>query len=198
MLRKKIVSIVLMLMFMFIFSTVALSEHHEEEGSFIFDRIGQVEGLKDLSVSSVIQDKNGFIWFATQGGLHKYNGSEMTVFRTDPFQTDGIVHNLIQTMYYDEDNHKLWLGTYQGVSCLDIATEHFENYTVEENGLSNNVVVAIAKDAGGSLWFGTLNGLNRLDEFTGQFETYPIEDDVVRSLELDSRGRMLVGTLDGL
>lgn len=169
-----------------------------QEKPLIFDHIGREEGLKDLSVSNMVQDRDGYIWIGTQGGLFRYDGIEMLSYRTNPFQEEGIIHNLIQTMYYDESDHVLWLGTYQGVSRFDITSQHFTNYTVEDNGLSNSVVVSINKDAHGTMWFGTMNGLNRLDEASNQFDVFNIEEEVVRSIYVDSIDRLLVGTYNGL
>ncbi|GAU79987.1 diguanylate cyclase [Fusibacter sp. 3D3] len=170
----------------------------EEERMPNFEEIGRNQGLLDLSVSSIIQDKNGFIWFGTQGGLSRYNGKDSVAYRNNPFETKGLIHNLIQTMFYDEKEHVLWLGTYQGISKLDIERDQFTNYTVEDQGLSNNVVVAIGKDKNEDFWFGTMDGLNKLDPVTGKFITYPVEGKVVRSLFLDSKERLLVGTYEGL
>ncbi len=170
----------------------------EEDRMPNFEAIGRDQGLQDLSVSSIIQDKNGFIWFGTQGGLFRYNGEDSVSYRNNPFDTKGLVHNLIQTMFYDEKEHAIWLGTYQGISKLDIESNEFTNYTVEDQGLSNNVVVAIGKDKNNVFWFGTMDGLNKLDPETGKFMTYPVEGKVVRSILLDSKGRLLVGTYEGL
>lgn len=163
-----------------------------------FEKIGRDQGLQNLSISSIVQDRNGFVWFGSQGGLYRYDGRDTLAYRNNPFDSDGLIHNLIQTMYYDSSKHQLWLGTYQGVSLLDIETNTFINYSVEVNNLSNNVVVAIAQDRMGQMWFGTLDGLNRLDETTGTFVNYAIEESVVRSILLDSTGRLLIGTYDGL
>ncbi len=170
----------------------------EDDKKPIFEKIGRDQGLQDLSISSIVQDKNGFIWFGTQGGLFQYNGRDCVAYRNNPFETKELIHNLIQTMYYDEHEHALWLGTYQGVSKLNIELDQFTNFTVEDHNLSNNVVVAIGKDQHDDLWFGTMDGLNRLDKQTGKFVNYPVEGKVVRSILLDSRGRLLIGTYEGL
>ncbi|MBF4693475.1 ligand-binding sensor domain-containing protein [Fusibacter ferrireducens] len=170
----------------------------EEDRMPNFEGIGRDQGLKDLSVSSIVQDKNGFIWFGTQGGLFRYNGKDSVGYRNNPFDTKGLIHNLIQTMFYDEVKHEIWLGTYQGISKLDIENKEFTNYTVEDHGLSNNVVVAIGKDKDDVFWFGTMDGLNKFDSETGKFITYPVAGKVVRSIFLDSRDRLLVGTYEGL
>lgn len=196
--RKIMVLIVIIMVIALQINALYADSFFEDDKKPIFEMIGREQGLQDLSISSIIQDKNGFIWFGTQGGLFQYNGKDSVAYRNNPYETKGLIHNLIQTMYYDENEHALWLGTYQGVSKLDIEEDQFTNFTVEDNKLSNNVVVAIAKDQQGAMWFGTMDGLNRLDEETGNFINYPVEGKVVRSLLLDSRGRLLVGTYEGL
>ena len=128
-----------------------------------FEVIDRSSGLSNLSVSSMIQDKDGFIWFGTQGGLNRYDGRHFKTYTNNPYDADGLNHNLIQTMFYDEVEHVIWIGTYQGVSRFDIASDTFKHFTVDESGLSNPVVVAIEKDAEGFIWVGTLDGLNKID-----------------------------------
>lgn len=191
--------VILLIMFLVIIhSTTFGNVFFDDNTQPIFQTLGKKDGLKDLSVSAITQDRNGYIWFATQGGLYKYNGFNTKAYRNDPFDAEGLSHNLIQTMFYDESLHQLWLGTYQGVSMLDIESNTFTNYSVQENALSNSVVTAITKDNNDKLWFGTLNGLNVLNKETQKFESYTLDGDVVRSVLLDSKNRILVGSYEGL
>ena len=163
-----------------------------------FEVLDRNSGLSNLSVSSIVQDRDGFLWFGTQGGLNHYNGKEMKVFRHDPFTNKGLIHNLIQTMYYDRQKHELWIGTYQGLSHLIINNKKFNNYTVKNDGLSNPVVVAITIDNARNVWIGTLEGLNKLNPETGEIKQYDIPGDVVRDLKVDSQGRLLIASYQGL
>ncbi|MFW6301723.1 MAG: ligand-binding sensor domain-containing protein [Bacillota bacterium] len=163
----------------------------------VFDQITREAGLANLSVSSITQDRYGFLWFATQNGLNRYDGREFKTYKSDPYSDSGLIHNLIQTMYYDKDNHQLWLGTYQGLSQFDISTETFINYHPEENGF-NPVIIAITKDDNGQIWFGTMEGLNRLNPETNQIKHYPVPEKVVRDLVIDSSGRLLIASYAGL
>lgn len=163
----------------------------------LFDILGREQGLYNLSVSSIIQDKYGFLWFGTQGGLSEYDGREMHNYRTDPFTENGLAHNLIQTMFYDEKNHELWIGTYQGVSKYIIHENRFVNYTVDNSNLSNSVIVAIQK-IGKDIYLGTLNGLNKLNLDSGEIKNYEAPGDVIRDLMVDSKERLLVGTYEGI
>ncbi|MGM0379098.1 MAG: ligand-binding sensor domain-containing protein [Bacillota bacterium] len=159
--------------------------------------IDRLDGLSNMSVSSIIQDKYGFLWFATQGGLNYYDGKNYKIYDNKPFGENDLVHNLIQTMYYDHKQHIMWIGTYNGVSKFNIAKENFTNYTTENSNLSNNIVIAIEKDDKGNLWFGTMNGLNKLDKKSNKIINYEIAGEVVRDLEF-TNNRLWIGTYEGL
>ena len=164
----------------------------------VFEEIDRKSGLSNMSVSSIIQDKDGVLWFGTQGGLNRYDGRKMTTIRNNPFDSEGLIHNLIQTMTYDSNRHEIWIGTYQGLSRYNIYQNTFINYTVEGDGLSNPVIVSITFDAEGLAWIGTLDGLNSLNPDTGEVKNYPIEGDVVRSIFLASNDTLYIGTHEGL
>ncbi|MBI9010659.1 MAG: diguanylate cyclase [Clostridiales bacterium] len=163
-----------------------------------FEWLDRESGISNMSISSIFQDKYGFIWFGTQGGLNRYDGNEVITFRNNPFDKKSLENNLIQTMYYDESAHEIWLGTYQGVSHFVIESESFTNYTVESIGLSDTVVTAIEKNADGNMWFGTLNGLNLFNPKTNELIKYDIPENTVRDLEITSEGILYIGTYDGL
>lgn len=162
-----------------------------------FELLDRSDGLSNLSVSSVVQDKYGFLWIGTQGGLNRYDGESFEVFRNDPFSNEGLIYNLIQTMFYDEVNHEIWLGTYQGISCYNIERNEFKNYTTED-GLSNSVVVAFERDVNGDIWVGTFSGLDKLDIETGTFTNYTVPGNLVRSLYIHNDETMYVGGTEGL
>ncbi len=171
----------------------------------VFSVLGTREGLSNSSVSSIAQDRDGFLWFGTQGGLDQYDGHSFKVFESEPFNPNSLAHNQVQTLYMDDDI--LWAGTYGGLSRLDLVDNGFTTYRRDagrEDSLSNDVVTAIVRDARGRLWVGTLGGLNRLDEKTGSFRRYlssqkpgSIGADTIRALHIDRRGRLWVGTSGG-
>lgn len=163
-----------------------------------FEWLSREDGLSNSSISSMFQDKYGFMWFGTQGGLNRYDGSKVIVFRSDPFDDNTILNNLIQTMYYDEDNHEIWIGTYQGVSRFDIAKNTFKHYTVDSHGISNPVITSIEKDHYGNIWFGSLGGLDRLNLVTDELTSYDIPSDVVRDILITRDKSIYIGTYDGL
>ena len=187
---------------------IAGSVAAKQEEQFRFDVLTTASGLSSSSVSGITQDGSGFLWFATQTGLDRYDGQNFTVFESRPFHVDSLAHSQIQTIYADPDG-TLWIGTYGGLSHFDPSTNRFRTYahdSADPSTLSNNVVVAISRDSQGRLWVGTLDGLNRLDESTGSFTHYAVKandpralpNSVVRAIKLDRGGTLWIGTYGGL
>ncbi|MCP4542932.1 MAG: hypothetical protein GY832_37915, partial [Chloroflexi bacterium] len=48
-----------------------------------FERISLEHGLAGTTVSCILQDSRGFMWFGTHDGLNKYDGYEFKVYRYD-------------------------------------------------------------------------------------------------------------------
>ncbi|MFO8064754.1 MAG: ligand-binding sensor domain-containing diguanylate cyclase [Spirochaetota bacterium] len=176
-----------------------------------FDHITREDGLTNTSVSSIIADSYGFLWFGTQSGLNRYDGRTFRLYEHLPFDENSLSHNLIQTMYEDPEQPVLWIGTYQGLSRFDMETRDFTNFTSEDgqSSLSNGVVTAIVRDPADNVWVGTLDGLNRLDPQSGEIERVGdvgegseapqgLPDQTVRSLHIGPRGRVWIGTYGGL
>lgn len=184
---------------------LSLMPVYGEQGNFenediekAFEWLDRKSGISNMAISSMFQDKFGFVWFGTQGGLNRFDGNEVITFRNDPFDENSLLNNLIQTMYYDQDTHHIWIGTYRGVSLFDIDTETFTSYTVDSVGLSDSVVTAITKDSNGFMWFGTLNGLNKFEPATHDLSIIEVPEHVIRDIEITYDGKMFLATYDGL
>ena len=69
-------------------------------------------GLVQHTVNGFFQDRAGFIWIATQGGLHKYDGYRVRVFEhsaDDPEESQGSFVNDPQ-----DGEDALWIGAQRG------------------------------------------------------------------------------------
>lgn len=72
------------------------------------------DGLASSTVYKIIQDSEGFIWFATINGMSKFDGKHFTTFRTN----DGLNSNSI-TSLVEGGNGELYIGNYEnGVNVL--------------------------------------------------------------------------------
>jgi len=173
-----------------------------------FERIGLEEGLPQESVNTVLQDRTGFMWFGTQGGLARFDGYRARVFRNDPADPRSLVDNYVQAAYEDEAG-RLWFGTRGGLVRFDAASETFVRYPLAaagERATRNPAVTAIVGDGHGGLWIGTGDGLVHIDPASGRLHAWrheardhgSLHDDRVTALALDPRGGLWVGASTGL
>ena len=140
-----------------------------------FTHLTTDNGLSQGRVFAILQDRQGFMWFATRDGLNRYDGNTFVVFKHNPDDPASLSSNYILSLL--EDNHGcLWIGTLNGgVNRFDPATERFTRYRHDpqnSNSLNSDVVECIVQDRRGHLWFGGDTGLNRFDPATETFTRY--------------------------
>jgi DNA-binding NtrC family response regulator/ligand-binding sensor domain-containing protein len=154
-------------------------------------------GLPGLP-SCLLQDRQGYIWIGTTGGLCRYDGTEFITCTTGHRLFDKDIQ-----MLYEDDQGRLWIGTgvwYQakavGVLCFD--GKRFINYTTAD-GLPDNRVNAFCGDRQGRLWIATPRGLSCFDgkKFVNYTTADGLADDQVVALCAGSQGRLWIGTPKG-
>src|SRR6187402_2091285 len=64
------------------------------------------EGLPQANISSIVQDKNGYLWLGTSGGLSKFNGIEFRNYN----HKDGFDGNNVNYLFEDRDGN-IWIAT---------------------------------------------------------------------------------------
>ncbi len=86
------------------------------------------DGLVSSTVYEIIQDKDGFIWFATANGISKFDGKRFTTFRTK----DGLSSNSIISIVEGMEG-KIYAGNYEtGIDVLQNGS--IKSYCREING----------------------------------------------------------------
>ena len=125
--------------------------------------LNSANGLSQGMIYDILQDKQGFLWYGTRGGLNRFDGYTFKAFKPDPFNPFSISDNTIQAILEDNEG-RLWLGTENnGIDVYDPQSGRFYHLKADKNGLSNSNVVSLAEAPDGSIWVGTRNGLNRVE-----------------------------------
>lgn len=173
---------------------------------FRFESILPESGGAPVSgISSILQDKEGFLWFGTIAGLAKYDGRRFHLFssapdsaRSDPSRPT-VVFPAIEDRQGD-----LWIGTDgQGLFKLDKNSELFVQYRHDPSdpeSISDDIVLAVQEDKRGDLWIGTrLRGLDRFDREKQAFSRFPLDPGAgtIWDLLADRQGKIWAGTQDG-
>ena len=73
------------------------------------------------------QDSRGFMWFALEGVLNRYDGISFRVYEPDPENENSISAGAVNVLFEDSRN-RLWIGTRKGLNRFDPETETFKRY----------------------------------------------------------------------
>ena len=148
---------------------------HADVRNLKFSHLTTNDGLSQGYVTAILQDRRGFMWFATRDGLNRYDGNTFVVYKNNPNDPTSLSSNFIQALMED-DHGDLWIATNTGVNRFDPTIERFSRYLHDPknpNSIAGAYVTTIARDNRGSLWFGTeASGLDKFDPGTGTFTHY--------------------------
>lgn len=130
----------------------ASGEAAPPQGRFAFRSYDSTDGLNNLAVRVLLQDRDGLLWAGTEDGLHRYEGGRFRHFG----QAAGLPSAEITALHESADG-TLWVGTFRG-----LARRAGERFEVVQTGLPTVEIRSIGSDASGRLWVTT-----RLGPFTG-------------------------------
>ncbi|MBN1117765.1 MAG: PAS domain-containing protein [Bacteroidales bacterium] len=179
----------------FIWATIGYSQSIKHK----FDKITVKDGLAHSTVNSSMQDKTGYLWFATYGGISKYDGYNLTNYSNDPKDPFSLSQNSVNHLCEDNSG-RIWIAfnNEAGVDYYDKMSNKFYNFKhspENENSISGNNITYIFKDSKKNIWFCANNALNLLIEEEGniQFKRffYPEGSVITWGLETNE-GKILV------
>lgn len=161
---------------------------------FPFENISLDQGLPQSVVYKIVQDSKGFIWFATQDGVGKYNGSDFQNFSLE----EGLVDNMCRTIIEAPDG-TIWVATDNGISIIDSK----KNYSITNLYSFKGIGVrALYVDKNNNILVGSTNNGVYIVTDTTITKRYTTENglinDRVYSIISNSSGAIFVGTNNGL
>jgi ligand-binding sensor domain-containing protein/serine phosphatase RsbU (regulator of sigma subunit) len=192
---------------LFSFSSEILSQGH-----ISFNHLTIEDGLSQGSVTCILQDRTGFMWFGTQDGLNRYDGYTVKIFKNDPGDSTSLSDNFIFSIHEDRSG-TLYIETQSGtIQRYNPRTESFQlvnRDNINLEGAKVNSVGAMLQESSGVRWTGGLSkgtGLERSDTKTGKITIFKhnlsdpssLSDDKVYSVFRDRSGNLWVGTFNGL
>ncbi|MEE9373383.1 MAG: ATP-binding protein [Saprospiraceae bacterium] len=97
------------------------------------ENLGLRDGLSHRLVLDFCEDKNGFLWISTFGGLNHYNGAGFHDFERDIINTDISATNQYKSLDLDAEG-KLWAGTISGdLVVYNIENQLFRHFRNDEH-----------------------------------------------------------------
>lgn len=91
-----------------------------------FQHLTSADGLSQDTVYAVLQDRKGFMWFATQGGLNRYDGAVVTQYLHNPRNPNSPSGDFLTDVL--EDNRGIIWFSAPGLNKFDPATGQFSRY----------------------------------------------------------------------
>ena len=165
------------------------------------------DGLSSNTVNAIIKDHFGFMWFGTEDGLNKYDGSNFTVYKFNENDPTGLQSNDIRALHEDNSGN-LWVGSSLGsLSLFDRKNNSFITYPANvKGGLSSDLIHAVTTDHLGHVWVATYNGLDELDPKTNKITNHIKQTPNRKSsaqlsfncLLADSKNRLWIGSNNGV
>lgn len=162
-----------------------------------YTQLDTKNGLPSSELYDVIQDSKGYIWFASDGGVTKFDGSQFTNYTMN----DGLIDNTVFHIYEDSWG-RVWFSGFNGKICF-LYNDRFyalncnnklNEYTSENKCIFNTLYV----DNNGILYLGNSSA-------DGYFKIYPennysnyeiVKKRCLKSIEEIDRKGLIVGSYD--
>ncbi len=159
------------------------------------ERYTIVNGLSNNNITSILQDKRGFLWIGTEWGLNRYDGRIFKQYLNDG--SDGLPSLSIYNIAEDKEGI-LWVGTGDGICSFNPFTEKFTHYS------SSGGKVFIDKE--NNIWFNSATEFCLLNRSTNKIEKFPLtfqkketkSNNYILSFFEDSKNRFWIGTSFGV
>jgi len=154
------------------------------------------DGLTQNEITAIVQDKYGFMWFGTRGGLNRFDGYEFLKFKPEPGMKGGLQSPSIEVLFSDHSGD-IWVGTKSGgLSLYDIDAGQMTD--PDTAGSFPIRIISIYEDAEGHFWIGSwANGVFDFDPATGSVTHY-LGNQRISSILQTSDGTMWFGASNGL
>lgn len=197
---------------------ISLLSARENSGKspFSFEHISVDDGLSQNEVVCMYQDRDGYLWFGTKGGLTRYDGYELTTYRAEPWNDTALSHSSISSLFevnpklspdINPKFHGLWVGTDGGGLNVGNKMNHrYIHYRKDNSTLtSSDMISAIIQDRNGIMWIATLDGFYTFDVNSGSFTRIDYDhtsqlsgkDDEILAMCEDRSGAIWIGTRHG-
>ncbi|MBS0027193.1 hybrid sensor histidine kinase/response regulator transcription factor [Chitinophaga sp. 22321] len=174
-----------------------------------FTSLSAKDGLLSNTVNAIIKDHYGLMWFATDDGLNKFDGTNFTVYRHRSGDSSSLRANEVLTLHEDKAGN-LWIGTSGGgLSLYDRKKDAFIHFPLHANAPQlppNAVIMDISSDTSGKVWIAQFENLFMLDPATRHISKISLDTETTGSairkipncIFVDRQQQIWVGTTRGL
>ena len=177
----------IILIFTLLLMAVSLSAQNERSLS-----LPNLEQLSSQKVLHLLQDSEGFLWYATEGGgVCRDDGRQVDVFRSDAEHPDLLGSNNVVCLA--ELGRRIIIGTFHGAYVLDK-----RDYSISRlKDVDDKRVDDILVTTDGHMW---LTANKKIFEYSAEcklLNIYPVGDKYIFRLHEDAQGRVCCTEWEG-
>ena len=169
-----------------------------------FQRLAAHAEAPQSAITAILQDKRGFLWFADENGLHRYDGRNFVGYRINAEKSS--LENAVSALAEDSSG-TLWLALGEKLCRFDRRSEriifHAPNPSavgVAASGASaRESITAIIADKQGGLWLARESALEYHALTSSRaVQIFAHQHSRINTLALGVNGILWVGTAQGL
>lgn len=149
----------------FIFSLLISAFYCRAQAPYNFYNLFLDNGLSDARVKDIVQDKYGFMWFATANGLNRFDGYVIKTYNSGK-NDNGLPSNNILSLFAAK-NGTLWVGTGKGAVTFDFASQKFETFDTSDKAgaeIQKLYINDLEEDKNGNIYAATDKGVFRYEQ----------------------------------
>ncbi len=168
--------------------------------SQVSNHITTSQGLGTNMLTTIIRDRNNYMWICSYNGLFKHEGSDIRNFKKSTDTTRSISAEEMHGIFEDRYG-SIWTGTTAGVDKIDPVSGKVQHYNLRNpDNLSTHVgyITSIFQDNKDAIWIGTDVALFKLNYTTGNYKVLPVTKDEKGIVSHYMGYRPSVETKDGL
>jgi diguanylate cyclase (GGDEF)-like protein len=168
-----------------------------------FTHISVEDGLSQITVSDIVEDNVGFMWFSTQNGVNRFDGYNFVQYKKDKnLDGSGPSGDFVYKLAVDRNSGDVWTASSNGLSRYEHKLDRFVHYPlIDSEGKQHHFVATVVYDRTGQLWAGTNLGLFKFQKITNSFIHIKLDNNVnfrVQDIEQDINGVIWLATSQGL
>tara|TARA_R110000751_G_scaffold299347_1_gene410027 strand:- start:100494 stop:104942 length:4449 start_codon:yes stop_codon:yes gene_type:complete len=142
--------------------------HASHAANNVFVKYSKSQGLVQNTVTNILEDPNGFMWFSTFEGLSRFDGYEFKNYRYSSKDPNSLPNNFTKKLILDSQGN-LWVATQNGLAKYNPLTDNFKNYNKDNSQLSSNDIFTIALNEDNKLLVSTNSNLYIYDDLADRF-----------------------------
>ena len=162
-----------------------------------FQKYGVEDGLSSITVFATIEDKDGFVWVATEEGVDRFDGLNFKHYDLPNLFKYRVDNDVIHYIEIDTNN-QIWVVTLSGL--IYRYNRWIDGFTLfyRLDDKSHFEIQAFYIDNNNQLWFGTLNGTLVFDPESKKIHEIPSIKEKNSAITQDNQNRYYLATDSGI